>query len=370
MFLAYQTILVESSPKMLENLSATLKQSEDFHLLATYKDANAAIWQSGIYNPNLFLMDVDDQDVLENLPTFVDIFPNATILGTMSDWNADFAYKAQKAGVAGCVIKPFKPNEIIEAIKLYSLRGKFQPSKIVTFFSPKGRAGRTTLAALLALTVAKKSKESVALIDADLQFGDLPIFFDLEPDHTVVDAVHDIKLLTPTTFAPYFCQIKENLYLLSSPERPEYAELVDAHGLVEVVRMAGHIFRYLFIDLPAGFNPLSIAISNFANTNFVVAMINTGLEVSHMKRSLDLLKTVDRKNKNDCPIFTRVNPCTAEEKSKLEAQIGYPISAIFPNEYNLVSIANSGRILYGLPQDTLMMQTIDSLSDKIIAGVL
>ncbi len=368
--MAYQTILVESNPKLLENLSATLKQSEDFDLLSTYNNFNAALWQSGIYNPNLFLMDIDSPEVLENLPAFVDIFPSATILGTMSDWNADIAYKAQKTGVAGCIVKPFKPAEVIDAIKLYEQRGKSKPSRIVTFFSPKGRSGRTTLASLIALTVARKSKESVALIDADLQFGDIPIFFDLEPEHTVVDAVHDVKLLTPTVFAPYFHKITENLYLLSSPERPEYAELVDAEGLVEVVRMAGHIFRYLFIDLPAGFNPLSIAVSNFSNTNFVVAMINTGLEVLHMKRSLELLKTGSNRKENHCPVFTRVNPCTDEQKAKLEEQLGYPITAIFPNEYNLVSIANSGRILYGLPKDTLMMQTIDKLADDIIAGVL
>ena len=368
--MVYRAIVVESSPPMLENISATLKQSEDFELLSTYDNFNAALWQSGIYNPNLFLMDIDNEDVLENLPAFVDIFPEAVILGTMSGWDADIAYKAQKMGVTGCIVKPFKAEEVVGSIELYKNRGKSKPSEIVTFFSPKGRSGRTTLAALLALEVARKSNELVALIDADLQFGDLPIFFDLEPRHTVIDAVHDVKLLTPLTFAPYFHEITENLYLLSSPERPEYAELVDAHGLVEVVRMAGHIFRYLFIDLPAGFNPLSIAVSNFANTNFVVAMINTGLEVLHMKRSLDLLRSGKNSKQNQCPIFTRVNPCNAEQKTKLEEQLGYPVTAIFPNEYNLVSVANSGRILYGLPRDTMMMKTINKLSEEIIAGKL
>ncbi len=364
----YRVILVESDKSIRDNLSNTLKQSEDFDLLSTYEEANSALSQSGVYNPNLFLVDIDNLDNLRMLPAFVDIFPNAIILGTMTDWNANIGYRAQKAGIAGSVIKPFQPKEIIDSIKMYKKRGQFKPSPIITFFSPKGRAGRTTLAALLALSVAKKSNESVALIDADLQFGDLPIFFDLEPRHTVVDAVHDVKLLTPLAFVPYFHEVTKNLYLLSSPDRPEYAELVDAAGLVDVVRMAGHVFRYLFIDLPAGFNPLSIAISNFATINFVVAMINTGLEVAHMKRSLDLFG--EQHHTNEHPIFTRVNPCNDEQKAKLEAQIAHPITAIFPNEYNLVSVANSGRILYGLPQNTLMMRTIDELADKIIAGEL
>lgn len=366
----YRTIIVETNRRMADTISSTLKKAPGFEVLSTYDNADSALGQSHIYNPNLFLIDVDNPDLLQMLPAFVDIFPNTTILATMSSWNADIAYKAQKCLVAGCIIKPFKPEEVIETINLYARRGKPEPSRIISFFSPKGRSGRTTLAALLALDIAKKTKESVALIDADLQFGDLPIFFDIEPRHTVVDASHDIRLLTPNTFAPYFHKITDNLYILSSPDRPEYAELVETKSLIEVVRMAGHVFRYLLIDLPAGFNPISLEVSNFADTNFVVAMINTGLEIEHMRRTLDMFRERHKKNKSDYPIFTRVNPCTDEERAKLELQLGYPVSVIFPNEYNLVSVANSGRILYGLPKDTVMMKTIDSLANRIISGGL
>lgn len=366
----YRTIVVESNRRMADILAATLKKADDFEFLASYQDANSALGQSRIYNPNLFLIDVDNPELLQTLPAFVDIFPNAIILATMSNWDADIAYKAQKAHATGCILKPFKTEEILDTIKLYTQRGKPEPSRIISFFSPKGRSGRTTLAALLALELAQKTKESVALIDADLQFGDLPIFFDLEPLHTVVDATHDIKLLTPTSFATYFHNIKDNLWILSSPDRPEYAELVETNSFIEVVRMAGHIFRYLLIDLPAGFNPISLEVSNFADTNFVIAMINTGLEVEHMRRALDMFRERRTKNKVDYPIFTRVNPCTEEERAKLELHLGYPVTAVFPNEYNLVSVANSGRILYGLPGDTKLMQTVSNLAKRIITGDL
>ena len=351
---------------MLENLTATLRQSPDFEIMATFDEVNAALGRSGMHNPSLFLIDIDSKDFLNMLPAFVDIYPNALILGMMSEWNPETARRALKGGILGCVLKPFHAPEIIEAIKLYSQRGEKGVPYTISFFSPKGRAGRTTMAALLALSIARKSKESVALIDADLQFGDLPIFFDIEPRHTVVDAVHDLRTLVPAKLAPYFHKITENVWLLSSPDRPEYAELVDAEGLLGLIAMAGNLFKYVFIDLPAGFNPLSVASTNFADTNFIVAMINTGLEIEHVKRSMALFD-MRKVQRNKCyPIFTRVNPCTPEKKMQLEVQVGYPLAAIFPNEYNLVSIANSGQILDGLPGDTLMMKTIDELADRII----
>ncbi|MBR1396666.1 MAG: AAA family ATPase [Selenomonadaceae bacterium] len=366
--MAYQVILIESNQAMLNNMTAVLRQSSEFELAATYKDANAALGQSGMFRPNLFLIDVENAETLDMIPAFVDIFPDSNILGLVSQWNADAAMRVVKGGGLGCILKPFKTKDIIEAIRLYKLRGKSGLSRIISFFSPKGRAGRTTMAAVLALAIAKKSGERVALIDADLQFGDLPIFFDIEPKSTVVDAVQDVKLLTPLNLKSYFHQIKENVYLLSSPDRPEYAELVDTPSLTEVVRMSCNLCRYVLIDLPAGFNPVSIGMCKLSDTVVVMAMINNGFEIQHVKRALGVFKEQETRERKIHTVFTRVNPCTEEEKLKIEQQLGYPVSDILPNEYKMISIANSGRLSKGLPMDSLLMQNMSRIADDVISG--
>lgn len=366
----YRTIIVNANKNQTEALSLAIRNSKNFEVLSYYTSPESALGQSSIYNPNLFLIDADNPEFLEMIPAFVDTFPQAEVLAMTMGWNPDIAYEVQKTGAVGTVLKNYRPEEMEETINLGKKRGKPDPARTICFFSPKGRAGRTTLAALLAMNIAEKTQESVALIDADLQFGDLPIFFDVEPQHTIVDAVHDIKLLTPVAFASYFHEIKKNLYLLSSPDRPEYAELIDAETLIEIIKMAGHCYRYLLIDLPTGFNPISLAVSNFVDTNFIVSMINTGLEGEHMRRSLDMFRERSNAGKANYPIFTRVNPCTDEERFKLEMQIGYPLTEIFPNEYNLVSMANSGRIMKDLPKNSVLIKRIDELSNKIISGEL
>ena len=366
----YRTIIVDGNQNQAKALGLALRNSKDFEVLASYTSPESALGQSSVYGPTLFLIDADHPEFLEMIPAFVDLFPQAEVLAMTTAWRPDLAYEVQKTGAVGTVLKSYRPEEIDGTIQLGKKRGKSDPSCSICFFSPKGRAGRTTLASLLALDLVERTKESVALIDADLQFGDLPIFFDVVTQHTIVDAVHDIKLLTPVTFASYFHEIKPNLYLLSSPDRPEYAELIDAETLIEIIRMAGHCFRYLLIDLPTGFNPISLAVSNFADINFVVSMINTGLEPDHMRRSLDMFRERKMQNKENYPIFTRVTPCNEEERFKLEMKIGYPLTSVFPNEYNLVSMANSGRILKDLPHNSLLIQKIDELSQKIISGEL
>ncbi len=366
--MAFRAIVVEKEQETLESIVSTLRHSADFDVASSYHHASAAINPAGMFHPDLFLLNVEEEENLEMIPDFVEKFPGAYILGTMSQWDPFVARKVSEGGATGCILKPFTARDILEYIQLYSSRGQHKPAKLISFFSPKGRAGRTTLAAILALLIADKTGERVALIDADLQFGDLPIFFDIEPKRTVVDATQDIKLLTPVSFAPYFYPIKDGVGLLSSPDRPEYAELVAPESLTEVVMMAGNIYRYVLVDLPSGFNPVTLNICRISNVVFVTTMINSGFEVKHAKKTMEMFASQDDGRRKVHTVFTRVNPFTEENRQKIADQLGYPVDVMIPNEYKMISVANSGRLAKGLPMDTLLMKTISSMADKIISA--
>ena len=362
----YQVIVVEDDPEMLDNSVAVLRRSPDFTVAATYKRAKAALGQSSMFQPNLFLISLENEEMLNDIPFFVEAFPGAYILGTMEQWDPILAEKASEGGATGCILKPFSAKDILEYLQLYSVRGQHKPAKLISFFSPKGRAGRTTLAAILALLLAEKTGERVALIDADLQFGDLPMFFDVTPKRTVVDAAQDIRMLNPVTFVPYFYPINDKVSLLCSPERPEYAELVAPETLVEAVMMSESIFRYVIVDLPAGFNPVALNVCRISNVVFITTMINSGFEVNHARKTMEMFDSQADGKRKVHTVFTRVNPFTEEQRQKIADQLGYPVDVIIPNEYRMISVANSGRLAQGLPKDTLIMKTISDMADKII----
>lgn len=364
----YRVILVEQDESMLMQLSGELRASSDFDLVASYQDAKSALGRGSMFRPNLFLLDIDDPDTLNQISRFKLVFPQASFMGTMNTWDADIADQALLAGIQGCLMKPFKAEDILTTFSIYDNRGDAKPARIVSFFSPKGRAGRTTLSAILGIELARRSGESVAIIDADLQFGDMPMFFDVTPEHTVVEAAHDINLLTPESLLPYFHNIQDKIWLLGSPNRPEYAELVEAESLVKVIRMAGQLFRYVLVDLPSGFNPLSVAVCEQADTNFLVTMINSGEEVWHMKRALRLFDEWGQDGKRVYTVFMRVSPCNKQEKRKLEHHFGQPISYILPNEYQLANITASGRLLKDLQDDSPFTESVAKVADDIIQG--
>lgn len=360
-----QVILIEGEQKNFGNIIPALKNSLDFEIAAVYRTAYAALGQSRMFNPDLFLIDVEDAKNITIIPEFVELYRDSMIIGLLDFWDSEKNFDCIEAGAAGCILKTFKLEEIRKSLELYKLRGKNSPSRIISFFSPKGRAGRTTTASILALTIAEKSGERVALIDADLQFGDMAVFFDIEPEHTLIEVSQDIKLLNPLTFDPYFYKLRENVSLLAAPNKPEYAELVEVKSLVEIVHLACALFRYVLIDLPIGFNPVTIGMYDLAEINVVMTMMNKISDIHHMRRAIEMFQTLDRvKQLYTC--FTRVEPCNDDERLKIQRELGYPVTDILPNGYHINSIINRGKLLKALPKDSRLVQKIEQIADDLI----
>ncbi len=365
----YQVILVENNRLMLERLSSVIRGTSGFSLAARYQQAGDALGQSAMFKPNIILLDIDEKGNLGLVPEFASAFPGAAILCISSHWDAKESDQIAQAGAKGYLVKPFSSEELTEAVQTFSKSGMAQGSEVLAFFSPKGKSGKTTLIANLAMSLAARSGEPVGIIDADLQFGDMAVFFNLEPKSTIVEATRDSKFLSPITLNPYFMTVPEaeNIRVLCGTKKPEFAEMVEIAPFEDVVRMAQSLFRYVLIDLPPGFNPISVASAELADTTYMVAMVGGGFEVLHMKRALDVFKAWPDYEQRVKTIFTRVSPCTEKERELLEQELGYPVSSIIPNEYLLVSAAaNSGRMAVDDQPDTPLSKNINRLSKDIM----
>ncbi len=362
----HRLILVETDDAQLDRLAAVVRETTDFELAASFARIGAALGQSSVFQPDVFLIDVDDPDARAAIPNFLSTFPNTVVLCMMEHWNADIADQCLAMGAAGSMLKPLRGEEISEALHAFVRRGQPKPPQIVAFFSPKGRSGKTTVIANLAISLARRSGESVGVIDADLQFGDLPIFFDAEPVSTIVEAARDIQLLSPITLSPYFMTLADGLHMLSSPKRPELAELVDLESLLSIIRMAGSLYRYVLIDLPSGVSPLVMGVCELADTIFLTGMIGSGFETQHMRRALGMFDGWSGFGKRLNVVFSRVVPYNDEEQRRLSTAINHPVASILPNEYLLISTANSGRMPGGIDFNSTIARKFDQMAFELM----
>ena len=365
----YRVILVESNRLMLERLSSVIRNTKDFELVSRYQRAGDALGQGAMFKPNLILLDIDDDDNISLLEDFTKSFPNADVICLSAKWAPSDSESIARAGAKGFLIKPFTSEELQEAIRTFNKNKLSVGSDVIAFFSPKGKSGKTTLIANLGMALAQKTGQQVGVIDADLQFGDMSVFFNLSPKTTIMEAVRDINFLSPVTLNSYFLPIAENLRVLCSTKRPEYAELIDIKAFTEVVGMARSMYRYVLIDIPSGFTPISIATAETSDITYLVAMINGTFEILHMRRALDIFKVWPDYEDRVRTVFTRVEPCEASEQNKLAEVLGYPKVSIIPNEYMLVSsAANNGQMAILEQPDSKFSRFVNQLADEIIGS--
>lgn len=367
--MAYRVILVESNRLMLERLSSVIRNTKDFELVSRYQRAGDALGQGGIFKPNLILLDIDEEDNLSMLEDFTQSFPDADLICLSAKWAPSDSESIARAGAKGFLIKPFTSEELQEALRTFNKSGLSYGSDVIAFFSPKGKSGKTTLIANLGMALAQKTGQQVGIIDADLQFGDMSVFFNLSPKTTITEAVRDINFLSPVTLNSYFLPIADNLRVLCGTKRPEYAELVDIKAFTEVVGMARSMYRYVLIDIPSGFTPISIATAEASDVTFLVAMINGTFEIQHMQRALEVFKAWPDYEDRVRTVFTRVEPCDDGEREKLTQALGYPKVSVLPNEYMLVSsAANNGQMAIVEQPDSKFAYYVNHLADEIIGS--
>lgn len=131
--------------------------------------------------------------------------------------------------------------------------------------------------------------------------------------------------------------------------------------------MSRSLFKYLLIDVPAGFNPTSIAAAEMSDTTYVVAMMNGGYEVKHVQRALEIFTGWEDYASRVKTVFTRVVPCNDQSRRKMTEAMGYPVEAVMPNAYMVVSkAADNGQMALDLEPDSPLAMSINYLAGRII----
>lgn len=364
----HRVMLVERNRLMLEKLSNVIRHTEGMELVVRYQDISDALGQGMVFHADLILLDVEGVNALETLGAFKKAYPSVSIVCLGEHWQAEAAARLVQGGALGYLIKPFTSDELTAALETFGKSAMEGGSQTIAFFSPKGKSGKTTLIANLAIALARKTKAEVGIIDADLQFSDMAVMFNLEPKSTIVEAVRDADFLSPIALKNYFQAVQDNVYLLAGTKNPGLSDKVEIRPFEEVVRMAQSLFKYVLIDIPPAFCPISIAAAELSTVTYIIAMENQGYEVMHTLRALDIFQDWEDYKQRVRILFTRVAPYTEEAREELERLLQYPIDAITPNEYIAISkAADEGRSVLDSSPNVPYSQCILRIAEHIVS---
>jgi pilus assembly protein CpaE len=157
------------------------------------------------------------------------------LLAISSSDDVEERIKLLEAGADDVMIRPLDERELdarVEALDLRSRRSKeLRPStvvaatkrpgrRLISVYSPKGGVGTTTVAVNLALAVAARDPEGVAIVDMTSMGGHVATHLDMRPKLTMADLLRDSQgLISPEILRSTYLQRHERgvLVLAGSP---------------------------------------------------------------------------------------------------------------------------------------------------------
>ena len=134
----------------------------------------------------------------------------------------------------------------------------FKEGKIVNVIGSKGGVGTTTIAVNLAVSLAeKKSIQSVALVDMNLLFGDIPLFLEIEPKYNWSEITNSISRLDDTFLKNILSVDTSGVCVLPSPSYLSDQNVVTSEIMKRFLILMRRTFDFIIID---GGNPWMISL--------------------------------------------------------------------------------------------------------------
>lgn len=368
--MATKVCILEENPAILDKITENIGQIENIELVTAHI-SDKRILQTE--QPQIVFLDVDyaQEKPLEVLNKIRQTLPEAAVFAMSKSVDSNLIKKMQYAGFVDCVHKPFNRAIFVQALdKLQNFTTKRENKgnkNIISFFSPKGKSGKTTLSVLLSMELAELTGKKIAVIDADITFADVNVFMDVTSKSTISEAIRDINFMSPHILESYFEEVNPLVKVLCGIRKPEDGALIAPEDMTRLIKMSAEIFDYVLVDNAPGFAPISIAAAEAADILYILGMDNGAYEIEHMVRAIDVLKSMDNWQERVRAIVTRVPNMTDEVKRRYEAQLECPVFLI-PNEYLLMSLAaNNASMIKNLDKSSALSVQIKLLAKSIIA---
>jgi pilus assembly protein CpaE len=163
--------------------------------------------------------------------------------------------------------------------------------EVFTVCSATGGSGKTFFSTNIAVALAKLTGRRVALLDLDLQFGEVLTSLRLKPTHTIVDAIAIDDPVELDTYLPdLLTHHEDGVWVLPAPLDPVEADNVQPRDVVRLVEVLRRHFDYVVVDTPTGLGEHALAALDRSAHLFVLA----ALDLASVRNLRLFLQTLDR----------------------------------------------------------------------------
>lgn len=374
-------LLVDDIPETRENIRKLLAfEEQEFKVIGSVGTGREALKYALDNRPDIVIMDINmpDMDGIQATSEITKVLPTAGVIMMSVNNDADYLRRAMQAGARNFLTKPIDPDELYNTIRAVyrsyepirnqqraiadiplDVRrpsttsgeggsGEIRAGHVIVVYSPQGGAGCTTIATNLASGLMKKNIR-VLLIDSDLQFGDVGVFLKLQSQSTLLDLVAKVEDLDTDFFDSVVSSHESGLKVLLGPQRPEYAEEVEANptSVARIIEKIANAYDFIVVDTSRHLDETLLSLTDVASK--IVMVLNPTLAaVKNTKFMLDLFDKLNYSPDKVVLMLNRVEDERARnrvtlETANIEKYLKRPIEARIPDSPQIIlSAINKG----------------------------
>jgi pilus assembly protein CpaE len=293
------------------------------------------------------------------------VCPETVVICAARYSSPDIILDSLRAGAREFLRLPINEEELRTVLERASeiSAGDAQSAKergrVIAVFSNKGGCGTSFLAANLAFAL----NAPAALVDLNLQAGNLDLFFGVKPKYSIIDMVENRERLDDQLVAGILTPCSGAMSLLAAPQEAEAADRIQPAAVVEAIDFLRSRFKNVVLDLPHTFDPITIAALDQADDILLVLTLDI-LSSRATQRSLAIFQRLGYSRQKVRLVLNRSNKQSDLELRHVEKFLGERVACFISDDYRaVVNSINLGKPLIGADSSATIVTELKRLAD-------
>jgi pilus assembly protein CpaE len=307
--------------------------------------------------------------------------PACSAIMVVYELTAGVLQQAIRAGVDDVVAVSADDAELLDAISRASSRvvargqstgtltpatSAQTPGRVVSVFCTKGGTGKSVVAINLAVALAKRTIQPVVLVDADLQFGDVALMLQLQPTHTIAEAVQAGDRLDGAMLENLLLRHPPSgLLVLAAPTEPSSADQIGRADIARILDILRERCAYVVVDTSANFAEVTLAAIESSDDILVMA----GLDVMSLKSArigLQTMRVLGIPFSRVKFVLNRANTRVGLTEADAERALQLKVDAALPSDILVAESVNRGVPVVTSAPRSKFAKSIDGLADMLM----
>ena len=387
-----RVLIVDDIPSTLDNLQKLLAFEDDMEVCGTAGDGRRAVEEAVRLAPDIVLMDVNmpQMDGIQATELLATEAPASPVIIMSVQGERDYIRRAMQAGAREFLIKPFSGDELIESIRrvhqLEQKKGTYaratqaaapdaapvavaprpQRGEVFLVMSGKGGTGKSILASNLAVALAMETGARVALVDLDLQFGDIGVLLNLDHTRSITDLADAAGQLDPDFVNDVLATGPEGIRVLLAPISPELADLVSTEHLRPIFEELRRAFDFIVVDTASHLTEINLEAIELASRVIVITALNIPA-IKDTKLTLKVLESLNVDSERMLLVLNRSDAHSDFNKEAVEQNLRFPIGLQVPADPKVVAASvNRGAPFVSLSPEAEVSRAVRELVSRLV----